>query len=196
LAPQLKRHPLGGHTELRDAFTQSYVVTVNDYDDVHRHVASIGRRPGLTICSVDGYRLSGKTFLVKRLAEDLSLSRFSTDEYREPDREGRSYVDQLSLEDLAADVEAAGKNGPVLVEGICIGWTLLRLKFAAEIRVYCKRMTQTGLWADDLQNYVANGMPQPHLSPFDREVVVYHLQTSPDDNATLVYSWDGDALAA
>lgn len=174
----------------------SNVLTLNDYNELRRHVNSIERRSPATICSFDGYRLSGKTFLAKRLSDDLALERISTDDYRDPHREGHPYVDQLSLDELAADIARSAKNGLVLVEGICIGWTLVRLRLAADTRVYSKRLTETGLWADDVENYVVDGVPKPDLSAFDREIVVYHLETRPNHNATVVYSWDGDALGA
>src|SRR2546425_13003108 len=127
---------------------------------------------------------------------DLAIPRVSTDLYRDPDREGLPYVDQLSLDKLAVDIAASAKNGLVLIEGICIGWTLARLELVADTRIYCKRMTQSRLWANDLENHVVEGVPKSDLSAFDREVVIYHLETMPDHNATVIYSWDGDALAA
>lgn len=124
----------------------------------------------------------------------MAISWVSTDTYRRPGTEGRPYIDQLSLQDLAADIAEHAAAGLVLVEGICIGWTLDLIHCAAHTRAYCKRMTQTGLWADDLENFLdAKGAPEPGLSQFDTEVVTYHLKTRPDLSAHVIYCWNGDA---
>jgi len=99
---------------------------------------------------------------------------------------------------LAEEIARAGR-GLVLLEGICVGWTLERLQLRAPhriYRIYCKRMTQAGLWADETTNYATDGVVDSSLSPFDQQVVDYHLKVQPDAKATMVYAWNGDAVAA
>ena len=169
------------------------MVLFTEYPDLHDHIASLRASGGSIICSIDGHRQSGKTSLADRLALHLQAKAIHTDGFRIPRREGQPYVDQLSLEELAGEF---GTEGLILVEGICVGWTMKRLKLSVPHRLYCKRMTDAGLWADDTLNFLVDGVPDSGLSPFDQEVVRYHLESEPDAHATVVYAWNGDAVAA
>jgi len=175
---------------------ESHVQVIVDYNDLREFIGRIPRGLELHICSIDGHRGSRKSWVATRLAKDLGLPCISTDAYRIRKREGLPYVDQLSVEALAAEVARYNGSTLILLEGICIGWTLQRMHLTASTRVYCKRMTQAGLWADDLENYVTDGTPDSGLSPFDTEVVVYHLETWPDLNANVIYPWNGDGWIA
>ena len=167
------------------------MLTFDTYDGIRQHFRTIERHES-RIYSFDGHRQSGKSWVSKRLAQDLNLPRIGTDDYRIKALEGRPYVDQLSFPDLTADIAKHASAGPVLIEGICIGWTLKRIDGLLAVpvtRIYCKRLTQAGLWADDTENYLdSNGMAEAGLGAFDTEVVNYHLETSPDLNAEITYS--------
>jgi hypothetical protein len=167
---------------------------IDSYDTLREHVQMLKGHAGDRIASIDGYRQSGKTTLAKRLTDDLNGTCISTDTYRRDELVGRPYVEQLALDDLKGDIVRAHGQGVVLVEGICVSETLTLAGIDPVMRIYCKRMTQSGLWADDLPNYVIDGHVCPDLSPFDTEVARYHVANRPDANADVVFLWDGDSM--
>jgi hypothetical protein len=140
------------------------------------------------IVAVEGHSTSGKTTLSRRLAGFLEARLVSTDDFAIDGCRAARYVDCLDFTRLSQALDAARNANPILIlEGICLRDTLSRAGIVPTLYVYVKRMTQAGLWADDLANYVKEGAPVPDLSRTDRWSVEYHLHSDPLGNATIVF---------
>ena len=143
---------------------------------------------GITpLVGVEGHSTAGKSTLATDLGHRLDGRVFSTDGYVEATREVETYVEMLRLDELARDL-AAAPDSFVVVEGICLRPTLRATPCGrARLFVYCKRITQAGLWADELENYFEDGNPASWLSWVDRQSVIYHTEERPDEKADVVF---------
>ena len=151
-----------------------------------QHRLSTGRG---ALVEIDGHSTSGKTHLSEILADlDQSVA-LGTDAYADPSRRSGNYPDRLDLKKLAADLANLTKARPrTYIEGICLRDTLARLRLTASLFVYCKRISQAGLWPDDPENYLtSDGQPSNDLSWVDRQSVEYHLRAHPLEHADFVF---------
>jgi hypothetical protein len=146
----------------------------------------VGNAQGFVV-AVEGHSTSGKTYLSKDLSRRVGATAVSTDSYARESSEAPSYVDRMDLERLSRDVNRFKQVGPVIIEGICLRETLRALAIVPGLFIYVKRVTPTGLWADDLENYVEHGQPASWLSWTDRQSVAYHLREHPQERADFVY---------
>jgi polynucleotide 5'-kinase involved in rRNA processing len=140
------------------------------------------------LIAVEGHSNAGKTTLAAAIAACGSGRLFSTDSYarqRTP-RDGR-YLDIIDVGRLQDELVAAAAAPLIVLEGICLRDVLAELRSEPHAFVYVKRITPAGLWADDPENYVTNGVPNGDLSWVDRQSVDYHLRESPYELANLIY---------
>jgi len=189
LRPQLKRDPLGR------IHPCSIVSDISDLNSlaaaIKPHLKSAG-----SLIAIEGHPTAGKTVLSKALAAACSGAPIGTDGYVDKGRNTQTYVGHLMLDKLAAVLNQLRRKHPVVfIEGICLRDTLGSLNIAPQAFVYCKHITQAGLWADDPQNYLEKGSPRSDLSWVDQQSVAYHLRARPLENADLVYArrdeWEG-----
>src|SRR2546426_5365243 len=123
------------------------------------------------------------------LADACGGASIGTDGFVDKDRNADTYVDHIVLDKLAAALNQLRREHPVVfVEGICLRDTLRSLNVTPQAFVYCKRISQAGLWADDLENYLEKGSLRSDLSWVDQQSVVYHARARPLENADLVYA--------
>jgi len=152
---------------------------------VKTHITS----PGALI-GIEGHSTAGKTTLSTAFAAAIGGAAIATDNYIDRDSNANNYADRIQLEKLRlALTESRRSHQAVLIEGICLRDTLQRLELVPQAFIYCKRISQGGLWADDPENYLDDGSPRSDLSWVDRQSVVYHLLARPLENADLVYAW-------
>ena len=142
-----------------------------------------------SLIAIEGHSTAGKTFLSKALAAASGGVPIGTDSYVDKNRKADTYLDHIMLEKLAFALNHLRQsNRIVFIEGICLRDTLKSLNIAPQAFVYCQRITQAGLWADNPQNYLENGSPRSDLSWVDQQSVAYHLRARPLENADIVYA--------
>jgi hypothetical protein len=150
------------------------------------HSALTAAWPGRCLVGIEGHSTSGKTMLAKALATVGGGAFFSTDGYARQRRPGERYQDLVDLARLRRDVSATG-GSLILIEGICLRDVLDAAGLRTDTSVYVKRISPAGLWADDPENYVTDGVPSLDLSWVDEQAVSYHVRTSPLERADYVY---------
>ena len=148
------------------------------------------RNAGRTlVVGIEGHSTSGKTTLGKLLAIRFAAPHVGTDSYVDRDKDADSYVGILDLPRFKAAVQAElGKYDFLFIDGICLRDTLAQCGLRAGVFVYCRRITQAGLWADDPQNSTHQGRPnRDDPSWVDWQSTDYHLREHPVERADLVY---------
>lgn len=143
-----------------------------------------------TLIGIEGHSTSGKTTLAIRLATVFDGACISTDNYIDRQSDAEAYSDRILVAKLLEEITRLRKTARVVfVEGICLRDSLRRVSIAPTTFIYCKRITQAGLWADDPLNYLdKKGLPLSTLSTVDRMSVEYHLRTLPLEKADIVYA--------
>ena len=147
---------------------------------------NLSRQTGRVI-GIEGHSTSGKSHLGKELANASGATLISTDTYARERQHGDRYQDLIDLARLRADVVVGSERRFVFVEGICLRDVLNAADVKPDLFVYIKRITAAGLWADDPENYLTDGRPNPDLSWVDRQSALYHIQHSPLEFADFVY---------
>lgn len=145
------------------------------------------------IVTIDGHPGSGKSTLASALMETLGCGVLGTDTYVQKERDGERYVDLLDGKQLQSDFESlCVRHSTVLVEGVCIQDTLERLGQSADLLVYCKRITQAGLWADDptFDRHPERSRDSPGW--LDSVVYQYHLRVCPHGRADVIIEYHAD----
>ena len=148
------------------------------------------RNAGRTlVVGIEGHSTSGKTTLGKLLAIRFAAPHVGTDSYVDRDKDADSYVGILDLPRFKTAVQAEpGKHDFLFIDGICLRDTLAQCGLRAGVFVYCRRITQAGLWADDPQNSTHQGRPnRDDPSWVDWQSTDYHLREHPVERADLVY---------
>lgn len=139
------------------------------------------------VVGLEGYPLAGKSTLARTtIAPYLRAMHIATDSYVRKARDAATYVGYIDLDELRRDIAAARTRGVVVVEGICLRDVLHASALEADIFVYCKRITELGLWADDPENYD----PPESFSAFsfaDSQAHEYHLREHPAERADFVF---------
>ena len=75
---------------------------------------------------------------------------------------------------------ASDKCDFLFIDGICLRDTLARCGLTAGAFVYCRRITQAGLWADDPQDRTHQDRPnRDDPSWVDWQSTDYHLREHP-----------------
>jgi hypothetical protein len=169
--------------------TSNAAIGVSDFPTLVTTLrARIGGTPA-AIIGIEGHSTSGKTTLATDLALACGGERISTDMYVDRQSDALAYSDRIFSEKLLTDLARLRREKTVVfIEGICLRDTLRLVGIAPESFIYCKRITQAGLWADDPLNYVdAHGRPQSTLSTVDGMSVEYHLRVFPLEKADIVY---------
>ena len=164
---------------------------MSDITNLNSLVAAITSRlrGAGALIAIEGHSTAGKTCLSKSLARACGGDSISTDSYVDKVRNTDTYLGRIVLNKLAVALsQSRGKHPVVFIEGICLRDTLASLNIAPQAFVYCKRITQAGLWADDPQNYLDGESPRSDLSWVDQQSVLYHLRASPLENADIVYA--------
>ena len=164
---------------------------MSDISDLNTLVAAIKLRlkNAGSLIAIEGHSTAGKTVLSNALAGACGGAPIGTDGFVDKDRNADTYVDHIVLDKLAAALNQLSREHPVVfIEGICLRDTLRSLNVTPQAFVYCKRITQAGLWADDPQNYLERGSPRSDLSWVDQQSVVYHVRARPLENADLIYA--------
>src|SRR5207302_9604393 len=143
---------------------------MSDISDLVTLVATIKprlKRAG-SLIAIEGHSTAGKTVLSNALADACGGAPIGTDAFVDKDRNAGKYVDLIVLHKVAAALTQLRRKHPVVfVEGICLRDTLRSLNVTPQAFVYCKRISQAGLWADDPENYLENGSPRSDLSWVD-----------------------------
>ena len=94
------------------------VTEIRSIGDLVMHIRKKGE---VQIVGIEGFCLSGKTYLGERLADQLNARLVSTDCFQEIQDRDKYYVDRLDLKELKREItEAIQLNQPVILEGICL----------------------------------------------------------------------------
>ena len=149
---------------------------------------------------VDGADGCGKTTLAKALAASLGRPLFSLDNYLE--REKGGFLEFLDYPRLRRDVSA---EKAYVIEGVCLLQVLQRAGLAIDALVYIKRR-HLGLWADEreldvnepIEAFLKNERKLTAMVAGEavtdlglaEDVIRYHYETRPHDNAHVVYFRD------
>jgi len=151
------------------------------------------RQSSSLLVGIDGYPTAGKTWLAREATAGPDAFRLSTDSYVRSDNFGRDYVHRIDLTHLSSDLsKVCDLFSLVVLEGICLRLVEQKLDMSADIHIYVKRYTATGLWADETENHLEGGKPSPDLPWVDRQSVLYHLNVEPLGLADCVYRWSPD----
>jgi len=164
---------------------------MSDISDLNSLLAAIKPRLNSagSLIAIEGHSTAGKTFLSRALAAASGGVPIGTDTYVDKNRKADTYLDHITVEKLGLDLNQLRRSHRIVfIEGICLRDTLQSLNVTPQVFVYCKRISQAGLWTDDPQNYLENGSPRSDLSWVDQQSVVYHLRARPLENADIVYA--------
>jgi hypothetical protein len=158
-------------------------------------VAARSKQAGL-ILAVEGASQSRKTSFAGKLASRLGAHLISTDEYYQEGIKGERYQDGLRRDDLRHEIMRFKSPGkPVVIEGICLRETLAELEIAADLFIYCKRISPTGVWHDDPTLTDPNDFDltftQGRIDWWSHH---YHERTRPHLSADMMFEWREDAL--
>jgi hypothetical protein len=160
---------------------------VSDLDEVLQEIEKARSKAPLAVIGVDGHSTSGKTCLAEKICVCFGWTVLSTDAFLQRECETKRYIECLDAKRLERAVSDAVR--PLVIEGIALADSLDRIGMAADLTVYCKRISRAGLWVDDLLNHTTEGEPNPDLSMVDYWAVEYHLRKDPVAEADLVFSW-------
>jgi hypothetical protein len=160
---------------------------VSDLEEVLKEIEEARSKALLTAIGVEGYSTSGKTWLAEKICVRFGWTVLGTDAFLRRDCETQRYIECLDTEKLERAVSKAAP--PLVIEGIALADSLDRIGLAADLTVYCKRISPAGLWVDDLLNHITEGVPNPDLSMVDYWAVEYHLRKDPVAGADLVFRW-------
>lgn len=159
-------------------------VTFNNPEDVasslRDHLNQYGGRL-VGIVTVEGFSTSGKSWLSRKLESALGGARLSLDSFLEKDSLRDTYVKCLDLHQVQASLESL-KDKLVIVDGLASAEAIERLQLKADSRIYVKRMTQVGLWADDPQYAVGSS---PNVT--DRWAIEYERRKQPQKSADIIF---------
>jgi hypothetical protein len=160
---------------------------VSDLDEVLKGIEKARSKALLTVIGVEGHSTSGKTWLAEQICVRFGWTVLSTDAFLHEGCETKRYIECLDTEKLERAVSEATR--PLVIEGIALADSLDRIGLAADLTVYCKRISPAGLWVDDLLNHTIGGVPNPDLFTVDYWAVEYHLRKDPVAGADLVFRW-------
>ena len=167
---------------------------INEYEELLRSVKEHLLDKRNCIIAIEGFTLSGKTYLGNRLSKDLGCSLLSTDEYV-IERGGNFYwVDRLNLSLLSDNINRSlQKNQLTIIEGICLRDTLNRIHIEPSLYVYVKSLTKTGgLWHGglNLEEFQQNQDFKENIFEPDLSAFKYHLneQFRPHERANIIFS--------
>ena len=166
------------------------------FDDVQSLQAALSdlTEPGATIfVGIEGHSESGKSTLGRALARIPTWETISTDSYAAPDPSAATYLDHLDIDRLrAALATTSPRQSIVFIEGICLRDTIPYLRISPKAYVYCQRITQAGLWADDPANHDLDGLDgsgDDDPGWVDRQSIEYHRRIDPLSRADFVFRW-------
>jgi hypothetical protein len=161
---------------------------MQEFTDLNALLAAVKRRIGdapRAIIAIEGHSASGKSYLSEDLAERLGAAAVGTDSYARDRSKAPTYVERIQLDSLAVDIDRLTEAGLVIIEGICLRDTLREIAIVPTAFIYLKVITVSGLWRDEVENYLEDGQPSGNWT--DRQSVEYHLRENPHDRADFVY---------
>ena len=129
---------------------------------------------------------SGKSTLAQQLAETIGAALISLDSFVDPTRAAPNYVGLLKIDQLSKHLTASVARRMVILEGICMIDALDSLGVTADLMVYVKRISPTGLWQDGfhLEDYGALG-EECHFAR--QSELDYHARRRPHEQPAVVY---------
>jgi hypothetical protein len=166
------------------------MVETSDFTTIVDHIRTQISLGGIRVIGVEGFPTAGKSTLVRKLAAEIRCACVHTDDFLQPGCREPAYIRCLDLKRLGARVDQEPE--PVLIEGIGLLDSLDAIGRGRDLGVYVKRMTQAGLWADDLANYSVDGQPLEGISQVDYWAVEYHLRRHPHVDPDVMFAYNGD----
>ncbi len=154
-----------------------------------------------TLIGIDGLDGCGKSTLASELAGHTHFDVVCLDNFL--DRNKGTYVKHIDID----GVRDAVRGRKVIVEGVCLLQVLSNAGLKPDLSVYVQRI-RNGLWADedwlglnqDVDEYLEKlrvaaeaiseedeAVPKEDLST---EVIRYHHEYHPHENADLTFSWN------
>ncbi len=173
----------------------------HDYDQLLRDLRTTVPLRSPRNIGVEGFMSAGKSCLAKRLAADLccglvetdksSIKQLYPDRFAEDneDNKDQPYLECLDLAVLAERLaDELDHHSFVIVEGICLRDTLVRVGRSADLFVYVKRVSRnSGLWHDSF--HIEDYEEDPTTSPngLHRDELEYHARVRPHEHADFVW---------
>jgi hypothetical protein len=143
-----------------------------------------------TLVGVEGHSESGKSALAKALSATPSWTRISTDGYLCQSSHANTYAARIDRTSLSAAVDAAtASHALVLIEGICLRDIMGALNLTPAAYVYCKRLSENGMWRDDPSDWQPQSSDLNVLGGVDGQSQAYHLRVDPLGHADYAYEW-------
>lgn len=173
------------------------ISTTTDLDELQQLIRKSTTLPPGTLLGIDGMDGSGKSCLAEQLAPLLGAKHINLDDFLNPNQGG--FLDHLRYDELRKAISQAMDTGPVIVEGDCLREVLGRLCLKAEINIYIKHDIVCGYWqggsflnSGSLDKALAEEEERDlrdadTLSGLRRELIIYHYQYLPQENADFVY---------
>jgi uridine kinase len=161
--------------------------TIADYRFLCDHLS---RLPRPAIVGVEGFTLSGKSYLADALQKDIGAHVVHIDQYVTGKNALLPYADRLDYRRICSAIEhATAESSLLIIDGICLREVRRRLDLAPGLFVYVKRLTRNGLWHDGfhLEDFESAPETVENLKEPHRSDLSYHSAEHPHEHADLVF---------
>lgn len=152
------------------------------------------------VVGIEGFMGSGKSFLAKRISEELNGMVVDTDDFLIPTDLKVSktpYSERLNYARLQSILYKATASGELVqISGICLRDILSRILVVPELFVYIKKYEGNNLWQDGshLEDYEACELNlQSKVIEPNKSVLHYHSQTRPQLQADIFFHLRNDS---
>jgi len=153
------------------------------------------------IISVDGLSGVGKSTLARKLVREIDAVHIALDDYLTPHQ--GSYLEYLDYTRIETDLSQARTRSPsgIIIDGVCALAVCIRIKLEPDIKVYMRRVDESGQWEDEHLYSEENNLDEvlryldrleaifpnkPGITDSDREFARYHIEMKPISNADFV----------
>lgn len=160
----------------------------NSYDNIDDLAASLKAVSPGSLIGLEGFTLSGKTYLADALGKVVPMCVFHTDDYTTKFDELPPYPECVDIRRLLSALETRDVSRAAIIEGICLRDVLARINITPALYVYVKRISEQGLWHDGfcLESFEAcdnHDLHEIHLSDFR-----YHQRLRPHEQADIIFN--------
>jgi len=163
------------------------------------------------LIGIDGINGAGKTTLAIKLAAELGYTHINLDDYVEKNR--GTFVEHVKYNELRSAIHNA--HTAVIFDGVCLLAVLERLQRKADILIYVRRISESGLWRDETKCHIVGNVDDLILCeknthrkfcevdariegkdfdpitcdipPIDEELIRYHHRFAPYGRADIIY---------
>lgn len=149
------------------------------------------------IVSIDGVVGAGKTTFAYKMLAQFGGNILSVDDYLTPSH--GSYLQWIKFRQMKLDFEKLKHRSKslIVIEGICILAVLQKIDITPDLKVYLRRIDQSGSWVDshlceefdhleDKLQWMQQFERHTNVGSYDREIAQYHIQHKPISNADFV----------